>query len=310
MVTIDFDSLLLATQETKQVDFKESFDVNSKGDWCELIKDFAAMANSGGGVVVIGLNNSGECSGFDVKEILQTDPADITNKVFSYTGQHFSGFRLLSIERNGNILAGICIQAVSIPLVFTKPGSYQEGDRQKTAFSGNSVYFRHGAKSEPCTSDDLRQFLEREIERVKTSWLDGIRKVVEAPEGSKVLVVPQDSTTFPLSSVKVVDDPTAPAVRLKEEEILENYPLSFKELMVELRTRYEDFMDDNRFKQIKVELRENSTFAFKRLNNPKKPNGAVTYFYSHSVLDEFDKHYKRISVTVEKSSVSTDDTSP
>ena len=46
--------------------------------------------------------------------------------------------------------------------------------KQKTAFSAGTVYFRHGAKSEPGTSEDLRASLERELDRIRSSWLDGI----------------------------------------------------------------------------------------------------------------------------------------
>ena len=35
-----------ATQESKNIEFKESFEVDSTGEWCELIKDVAAIANS------------------------------------------------------------------------------------------------------------------------------------------------------------------------------------------------------------------------------------------------------------------------
>ena len=43
-----------ARRESRYIDFKERFDPDSKGEWVELIKDFAAMANSGGGAVVVG----------------------------------------------------------------------------------------------------------------------------------------------------------------------------------------------------------------------------------------------------------------
>lgn len=38
-----------ARSESRRVDFKESLDVASPGEWVELIKDVVTMANSGGG---------------------------------------------------------------------------------------------------------------------------------------------------------------------------------------------------------------------------------------------------------------------
>ena len=72
-------------------------------------------------------------------------------------------------------------------MVFVRPGTYPTEDgKQRTAFAQGTVYFRHGAKSEPGTTDDLRKALEREISNVKKSWLKGIKKVVRAPKGHVV----------------------------------------------------------------------------------------------------------------------------
>lgn len=205
---------LQASQESEHVDFKESLDVNSRGDWCEVIKDIVAMANSGGGVLLIGVNDNGHPSGFDVSQLLDYDLADVTNKLFAYTGKHFSKVEIIKAEKDGQIIAAIVIGPTSIPLVFITVGNYQDRNgKQKSAFVTGMVYFRHGAKSEPCTSDDLQNFLNREIEGIKQSWLSGIRKVVEAPQGSQIIIVRPDSMmTLPIESmqqVRIVDDPNA-----------------------------------------------------------------------------------------------------
>lgn len=56
------------TGESQKVDFKASFDPQSKQDWCELIKDIIAMTNSGGGCLIIGVNDDGSHSGALVHE--------------------------------------------------------------------------------------------------------------------------------------------------------------------------------------------------------------------------------------------------
>lgn len=35
---------LIASRESKFIEFKEAFDVSSPRDWCELIKDIVALA--------------------------------------------------------------------------------------------------------------------------------------------------------------------------------------------------------------------------------------------------------------------------
>lgn len=291
-------ALALATdQELEQVDFKESLDVHSKGEWCEVIKDIVAMANSGGGVLLIGISDDGHVSGFDVTPVLDFDPAKVTDKLFSYTGRHFSNFRITKAQKDGKLIAALEIGAASVPLVFTSAGNYQGHDgKQKTAFSMGVVYFRHGAKSEPGTSDDLGQFLKREIENVKESWLSGIRKVVEAPEGAQVVVFPADITTTDIDEargVRVVDDPTAPMVNIREEDLFRNYPYDYRALTKVLRERYSDFIENGTYHQIRKKFDGNPLFCRKRLLNPNSPRSAWTKLYSRAIVREFDKHYTR-----------------
>jgi hypothetical protein len=124
-----------------------------------------------------------------------------------------------------------------IPIVFTAHGAYgAPGGGQKTAFVKGSVYFRHGAKSEPGTTDDLRQALERELEVVKDFWLQGIGKVMAAPAGSTVQIVQHDmairgsadaavrlttddgAQSVRLENVALRDVPDATAIRLTRDE--------------------------------------------------------------------------------------------
>lgn len=213
---------LSATRESKYIEFKEFFDVASSGDWCELIKDIVALANTGGGVILIGVDNHGQPTCFDVQHILKFDPADITNKIYKYTGWQFSEFEILEGIKGEHKVAILRVQGVPIPIVFIKPGTYDiGGGKQKSAFSAGTIYFRHGAKSEPGNTDDIRKVIERQLESIRKEWTRGVRKVVAAPRGSKVLVIPNKGET-PLSDkatpIRIVSDPSAPAIRLTRNE--------------------------------------------------------------------------------------------
>lgn len=213
------DALLSAalarTSESDDVDFKSSFDPGALRDWLEVIKDIAAFANSGGGHILVGLSDDGSPSGADVSALLAVDPADIGNRIHKYTGQHFSGVELLECEKSGAEVCAIRVLGVRVPIIFTRVGEFELPDaKKKTAFALGTVYFRHGAKSEPGTSDDLRIFLERELEFTRKSWLDGIAKVVEAPTGSRFAVLPPEGApTGPSGSLpmQLTADPGAPA---------------------------------------------------------------------------------------------------
>lgn len=228
-----------AKRESKWIDFKESFDVNRSGDWCEVIKDLVAMANSGGGVIVFGVRNGGESGGDPVAGLLRYDPAKVTDKIYSYTGEHFSSFEIMEIERGGEMKPAIRVREAAFPLVFTGSGNYSDAaGRQKSAFSNGTVYFRHGAKSEPGNATDLRESLERELERQRKGWLGGIAKVVTAPRGHRVEVVAPGyvlSKAEDAAKVRLVSDPAATSVHRLDPD--ETHPHRQKELLVEVNRR-------------------------------------------------------------------------
>ena len=206
---------LARTTEIANVDFKSSFDAAVLRDWLEIIKDIAAFANSGGGYILVGLSDDGSPSQADVSGLLAVDSADLGNRIHKYTGHHFSGVELIECEKSGYEVCAIRVPAVSIPIVFTRVGEFELPDsKKKTAFALGTIYFRHGTKSEPGTSEDLRQFLERELELTRRSWLEGIAKVVEAPTGSRFAVLPPEGApTGPSGSLpmQLTTDPGAPA---------------------------------------------------------------------------------------------------
>lgn len=54
------DKALTATSENESIDFKRSFNPASTEEWLEIIKDIVAMANSGGGIILIGVKEKAE----------------------------------------------------------------------------------------------------------------------------------------------------------------------------------------------------------------------------------------------------------
>jgi schlafen family protein len=225
-------ALLGRSAEGADLDFKSQFNVEHAGHWLEIIKDITALANSGGGAILIGVNDDGTPSGADVAGALAIDPADLTNRIHKYMGTHFHGFELTE-----------CGKGCRIPLVFTRVGTYEvAAGKQKTVFSVGTVYFRHGAKSEPGTSDDLRGFLEREVEVIKRSWLDGIAKVVEAPAGSRFAILPPEAHAADPSGalpLRLTDDPNAPAYYAVPIDT--THPFRQKEVVVEVNKRLAGF---------------------------------------------------------------------
>lgn len=232
------DRIVLAKRESKTVDFKRSFDPESAGDWCEVVKDIAAMANSGGGTLLIGVENDGSCTTGDagVAKVLALDPAHITDKMNKYTGVQFDGFAIHEAQRAGTRIAALNVSSSESLLAFERPGTYQLPDgKQKAAFGVGTVYVRHGAKSEPATTEDLRRIVERRIQTVRKEWMAGVRKVVNAPSGSVVTVLPTEvrsSDSEQATAIRITKDPGAPEYRLVDPDI--THPWRQTELIAEV----------------------------------------------------------------------------
>jgi hypothetical protein len=229
-----------AKRESRYIDFKRSFDPTENGEWVELIKDFVAMANSGGGAVIIGVNNDGRRSGSDLTAVLRLDPAKITDKLARYTGEHFSDFEIKEIKRGRARVAVIEVGAASDLLVFSSPGTYAmpgKPDRQKTAFSQGTIYFRHGAKSEPATATDVATFIDRRLDEIREKWLSDIRRVITAPPGTEVALFERMASGAggEPTEIRLTDNPAAPAFGKLDPD--RTHPYLTKELIKAVQDR-------------------------------------------------------------------------
>ena len=237
-----FQKALRRKYESKNVEFKEGFR-KSTTEWCEIVKDIVAMSNTGGGVILFGLNNNGTPSGEDTSAVAQLDPATITDKVYRYTRHQYSDFQILDDVKEGQAIVGLVLGGSPIPLVFEEPGTYpiEKGGKkghQAAAFSKGTVYFRHGAKSEPGTTEDLRGALDRRLKFIREEWLSGVKKVVSAPSGSQVSVLPREvvhSANPEAIPIRLTDDPKAPGYQVIGIDA--SYPYRQKEVIEELNRR-------------------------------------------------------------------------
>ena len=92
---------------------------------------------------------------------------------------------------------------------------------------------------------------------------------------------------------KWTDDPTAPSISLREEDVLKNYPLTYRDLTNALRRRYSNFIENREYHRIRKSIEKENKFCLVRLLNPKNPNSSKQRFFNPNIFKEFDKHYMR-----------------
>jgi Schlafen, AlbA_2 len=297
-----------AEHETKYVDFKRDFDQQSGEAWCAIVKDIVAFANSGGGIIVFGIEDDATPTVVDVSTVRNCDTADITNKIAKYTGYQFSEIEILDIRRGNKRYPAFLISAVDVPIVFTKPGTYDVGGgKQKTAFAQGTVYFRHGSKSEPAAQDDLARWRDRQISNARKTWLGGIRKVVEAPPGQSVVVTTQvpkgQKPTGPVIHAVITGD--AGASQFVPSNAGEIWPHRQKDLLNAVNAKLpkgksintHDVQCINRVFNV---LRDHPEFAYKphRLASPQYSDAFVDWIVQQFSADNrfFDETRNKFNV--------------
>lgn len=195
---------LAAGSEAEAYAFIRGFGLTTQ-DWVHAVREMAALANSGGGVIVFGLDERGAPNGADLSALLDLEPAAITDRFKKYTGVEL-GIEKRAPEKAGHRLAALLIPEAEYPIPFTQPGTYpapageqEAGVHQLAAFARGAVCFRHGTKSEPGEQADFVKFFDRRLEQKRNVWLEGIRQVVETPAG-KTAVVSYDDEPQPAPS--------------------------------------------------------------------------------------------------------------
>ena len=89
------------------------------------------------------------------------------------------------------------------------------------------------------------------------------------------------------------DNPDAPAITVREEDVLRAYPLTYKDLTDKLKSRYCNFLQNDRYHKLRQPLENDKRYSITRFLNPGNPKGGQKRFYSPNILSEFDKHYDR-----------------
>jgi hypothetical protein len=191
------DRALAATRASRRIAFKPAFDAGSAQDWCEIVRDVVAMANSGGGVILFGT---------------APDRTRITEEIHRYTGVQFADFEIVE--------NALVIEEARTPIVFSRAGP--------CGFEKGMLYFRHGAKSEPATTEDVDGAIKRRVNTLLRSWLS-VKRVAVLPQEIR------DSEDPRATPIRIVHDPRAPAFRLVDYD--KTHPHRQKEVLHALRER-------------------------------------------------------------------------
>jgi hypothetical protein len=156
------------------------------------------------------------------------------------------------------------------------------------------ISFYHGFEAiEPATRGPYPQNIQQlltfidKLEEADTDHTSSQRVSIRL-ETKLVRSKDADAVAFRLTS-----DPEAPAVVMREEDVLSNYPYTYDELTAAMKKRYSDFSQGPGYHTLRRKLQKDKKFCIERILNPKNPRSSRQRFFNANIFQEFDKHYTK-----------------
>ncbi|MDX1513996.1 MAG: hypothetical protein R3174_09665 [Gammaproteobacteria bacterium] len=178
-------------------------------DWAEIVRHVAALANSGGGVMLF--ESPDGPAGADLTSLPGRDTAEFTRRFRQYTGVDLP-LEVRAADKDGRRVTALMIPPAEYPIPVVRSGAGADAGNPGEADSGppareaGVVYFRHDRESAPAEQADFVGFFDRKLEQKRKMWLAAIRQVVNTPAG-KTAVVSYDDEPQPLTGAALALPP-------------------------------------------------------------------------------------------------------
>lgn len=183
--------------EGKSQDYKLTFDASDPAGLLELIKHIIAFANSGGGEIVFGRDES-RTIGIQPEVAALLDSSRLGDAVDKYIEK---GLIHLSHNQealpNGRVLVTLAVEASPYPAVIGKDGTVAgPGKTQKSVLRRGDLWVRHGSRTERVAQADLRAWTEDAYNRGLDRILSAAQVVREAGPARSIELRMREGETF------------------------------------------------------------------------------------------------------------------
>jgi len=181
----------MPASETDRLELIERHEPDSRKDRLELIREIVAMANAGGGEIHLGVSDDGQRPGLATEVVNRLDPADVQSFADEFVKpDHVHIERRVENGEAGDVVVIIVSSTGDHPLVFTKPGDYEDEEgRSRQVFAKHAVYRRRGTKAEPARRDDYRAWIDRAVAKERHDWMSRVAVLSKLPPGASLEIV-------------------------------------------------------------------------------------------------------------------------
>ncbi len=184
------------SEEDDKVDYKADF-VNDQPHWLELTKDLSAFANTHGGYLVFGIDDSDHSVvgiGRSTARLLK-DANNILQKVNRNLEPPLTLLRAKEYRFGGKSV--VCVhlpRSKNVTHLVSKDGefTYPSG-KKKTLLRQGTFFVRRSGGNHLGDSRDLDAVFERRVEQFQEALKEKIATVIEAPVSSEVLITAESA---------------------------------------------------------------------------------------------------------------------
>jgi len=183
--------------EGKNNDYKLYFEPNNGKSLTKLVKTIVAMANSGGGEIVFGRDET-QTPGISAVIANQLDSAKVADQVDKYIEKGLIHIRH-DFDRleDGNFICTIIVEPVDYPVVMRRQGKWSgAAPDDKPLFLKGDIWVRHGSRNERVSQADAKSFIDDAFKRGIDQVLSAAQVVREAGPDSAVGVQTEPSVVI------------------------------------------------------------------------------------------------------------------
>ena len=168
-------------------------DLDVASDRLSLIRDLAAMANSGGGTIVVGARKGGQFVGVAPEVGAKLERVRVERMVEDYIRPDRVAVTVGTTEIDGGkVVIDVTVSAAADPpIVLSQPGVADEHE----VFPAHSVVVRRNGKTELARRDDYHRWQAEAVDRLRKEIHERLALVVDAPSDAKVRLVGADGIT-------------------------------------------------------------------------------------------------------------------
>ena len=267
------------------MEYKEFFDWNTKEARAKYIKTIVGFANCRGGILVFGVDDKPRrVVGLRDKTFRETDESEIERILLENFDVRISFYKE-ECTISKKFLGVLVISESKEKPIICKKNSIDD------ILLESSIYYRYNSITDFIKYNDLKNIIEEQKESRVKNILDGIDQVVKYDGKGKISIQSDDSING--TAVTLSNNPNAPSVRISDENLRENYPYTYQDLINRCNNRYKDFNISEKFHKIKKGCWNNPKYCHIRRMNLWKNRDFDPKFYSENIFEVFDKHYKK-----------------